>query len=226
MPRNFFTGGLLALSLAGCTDLYEPKPVSTALPGGTILSSPASMSQTFYTNGSEQPFFCTEPPPDAAFGQSSSSDISLSLVSVGGSDSGDEAESSAEVEMVGRTPAVLLAREMFFRTCELSRNFDLSKDEALNLFRETLAVVGEGWKVEGANTTVKVSETENIAVSDAVSEHESTRTSSSSGGSHTTSSSGVAHTTTTSTTTSPTGHHTTTHTHTHSAPGTTGPRTR
>ena len=58
--------------------------------------------------------------------------------------------------MAGRTPSVLMAREMFFRACEFSANFDLNKQEALTLYNQTLKTIGDAWATEAQNTTITV----------------------------------------------------------------------
>ena len=68
-------------------------------------------------------------------------------------------EKSGEREMVGRTPAVLMARELFFRLCEFSRNHDLTKNDAMALYRKTLDAVKEVWQTEARKTTVNIGET-------------------------------------------------------------------
>ncbi len=61
--------------------------------------------------------------------------------------------------MAGRTPTVLMAREPFFRTGEISRNHKLEKKQALELCRETLAALTKVWTIEAGNTTVTVGDT-------------------------------------------------------------------
>ena len=63
--------------------------------------------------------------------------------------------------MVGRTPAVLITRELFYRACELTVNANLDSKDALDLFYKVLNVVDDGWKREGGNTTVKIGDTIN-----------------------------------------------------------------
>jgi len=65
----------------------------------------------------------------------------------------------AEAEMAGRTPTVLMARELFFRTCEFSVNYQLSKEEAFNLFKETLTTVNSLAIIQANNTTITVGDT-------------------------------------------------------------------
>ena len=66
---------------------------------------------------------------DAVFETSDSGDFKLSLINVGNSGGGDEAkvtDNAGEEEMMGRTPAILMARELFYRACELTNNAKLS----------------------------------------------------------------------------------------------------
>ena len=62
----------------------------------------------------------------------------------------------------GRTPAVLMTREWFFRSCEFSRNYNLTKQEAYQLYLKTLAAVMAGWGKEAAQTTVNIGDTETV----------------------------------------------------------------
>lgn len=105
------------------------------------MSTTSSLSHVFVRDGSSSYITCTQPSPDAAFDQSETADISISLISVGESDAAGEEENSAEVEMAGRTPAVLMTRELFYRACEFSMNYKLSKEEALSLYTKTLDTV-------------------------------------------------------------------------------------
>jgi len=61
--------------------------------------------------------------------------------------------------MAGRTPAVLMTRELFYRACEFSLNFGLTKQEALDLYNKTLDAVTQVWATEAGNTTVTVGDT-------------------------------------------------------------------
>ena len=64
---------------------------------------------------------CTMPQPDATFSVTTEEGVGLAIGS-------EEATmGSSEAEMVGRTPTVLMSRELFFRTCEFSVNYNLSK---------------------------------------------------------------------------------------------------
>lgn len=153
---------IVALSLFGCTSAYEPTIKSLDVTGDRVLSSLPSLTQTTIMNEKAALRTCLGRGSDATFSQSDTSDISISLVSTGASGNSNNdgnAESSGETEMSGRTPGVLMAREMFFRTCEFSNNYQLSKDEALKLYVQTLNSVSDGWKAEIQRTTITVGET-------------------------------------------------------------------
>ncbi|MEQ9528962.1 MAG: hypothetical protein RIF42_11220 [Parvibaculaceae bacterium] len=151
-----------AVSVAACADVYEPTAKIIPITDGWVISDTASLSHTLVRNRNSNTIVCAEPPPDAAFDQGEAADINISLISVGGSsdkDAGGESESSQEIEMAGRTPAVLISRELFYRTCEFSQNYGLNKGEALTLFNRTLDIVEKNWAVEADKTTVTIGDT-------------------------------------------------------------------
>ena len=93
--------------------------------------------------------------PDAAYDQGDDANISYALIDTS-SDQISGQDDSNEVEMAGRTPTVLMAREMFFRACEFSVNYDLNKQEALTLYNQTLQTIDKVWATEAQNTTVTI----------------------------------------------------------------------
>lgn len=153
----------VAFFLFGCSG-YKPEPyVMRDGSGGTVVSSTAAVASTYVRGESSSKIVCSAPPPDASFSESDSSNLDISLVkneenTTADSDKLDDA--SNEVELTGRTPSVLLAREVFFRTCEISQNFKLSKEQALDLFKLSLQAVSDNWAGETANTTITISDTE------------------------------------------------------------------
>ncbi len=96
--------------------------------------------------------------PDVAYDKGDDADINYSFINTS-SDQISAQDNSDEVEMAGRTPAILMAREMFYRTCEFSTNFGLNKQEALSLYQQTLKIIGSVWATEAQNTTVTVGDT-------------------------------------------------------------------
>jgi len=74
--------------------------------------------------------------------------------------SGDEGESegSQDAEMVGRSPALLYAREIFYRTCEVALSTNASPQEWREMFSAALQISAEIMKVEAANIKIGISE--------------------------------------------------------------------
>lgn len=139
---------------AGCAE-YQPMLEVSPIESQTVVSNSASVTHTFIHDPASKLIVCAQPQPDAGFSQSDEADVSVTLIDMG-SDSGENAEGSEEIEMAGRTPTVLMTRELFFRLCEFTRNQQLSKDEALALYQKTLDIVGAGWDKEASQTTVTI----------------------------------------------------------------------
>jgi hypothetical protein len=152
---------LPALLLGACSQLPGPTMKSHNLSGSHIYSSGPSLSSFVVQDRNNPRKICADRGADAAFEFSEEGNFSLSLVSVGKSD-GDKSsakENSGEEEMVGRTPAVLIARELLYRTCELSMNYSLTKEEAISLFKGTRDSIEKGWVSEAAKTTITIGDT-------------------------------------------------------------------
>ena len=160
VTRLFAVASIFAL--AGCTEFYEPTPKVTKVQDTWIISGTAALSDTFVRTAGSKTYSCTEPPPDSAFNQGDSADLNISVVAIGGggdSSSDGVSESSEETELTGRTPGLLISRELFFRACEFSHNFNLTKAEALALYNKTLDIVDKNWATEAAQTTVTIGDT-------------------------------------------------------------------
>ena len=140
--------------LAGCASMAdEPAPVVTTVTDETIISSTSSVASTLVLEKDTNFVTCTAPPPDASFAQGSQASVSgLVAIGGGGSDKGGvgEGEESRETGLGGRSPAVLFARDLFFRACEFSRNYDLDKDEATTLYNSTLTAAAAAFQAETA----------------------------------------------------------------------------
>jgi len=90
--------------------------------GDSYLISPETAKETV----------CLSPPPDIVIGMSQSSEISLLGKSGGVNDS-----FSADT-LGGRSPEVLIARELMYRICELSANMPMSTAQTLKLYETTI----------------------------------------------------------------------------------------
>ena len=144
--------------ISACSSIEAPSPKTFNLAADSSISVTAGTSQTFVRSQSANYKLCSQPMPDVAYDKGDDADINYSFINTS-SDQVSAQDNSDEVEMAGRTPAILMAREIFYRTCEFSTNFGLNKQEALSLYQQTLTTVGNVWASEAQNTTVTVGDT-------------------------------------------------------------------
>lgn len=169
--KNLAIPGLM-LTLSACSSAFEPSVKSMNLDSNSVVASLPSLSQTLVQTDQSNLRTCLGRGSDAAFSQSDNGNISIALISTGVSSDSDDvgnSESSGETEMSGRTPGVLIARELLFRTCEFSMNYQLSKQEALQLYLKTLDTVSKGWDAEIQITKITIGETVSISDTDSAS---------------------------------------------------------
>ena len=148
---------LSALLLVGCTG-FSPKGEMTGFTQEGVLFASPSLDKTLVRDPKNHKKICMGRGADALYETSESANFSLSLVSVANTqgDSVGETDNAGEEEMMGRTPAVLLARELFYRACELTNNAQLGSKEAVKIFNSVLKVVGQGWAKESENTRITI----------------------------------------------------------------------
>ncbi|MBD1584633.1 hypothetical protein [Pseudoalteromonas sp. S16_S37] len=96
------------------------------------------------------------PAPDAVATKSEGFNIWVPKTGLG------ETDNTGADLLGGRNPATLISRELLYRSCELSLNQHLSKEEALAIYRETLSTItkistaglGVGTSGSQANTAI------------------------------------------------------------------------
>jgi len=160
----------LSLVLSGCSNNpFEPKPVMMDLSKGTVLTTTASLRNTFIHDPNEKIIVCAEPSPDSGFTQNQSGSTSFSLISTG-NDSISESEGSAENEMSGRVPSLLLARELLYRLCEFARNNNLDQTTVVDLYKQNLTIIQNISGTVASNTTISVSDAESASTQVGVTE--------------------------------------------------------
>jgi hypothetical protein len=149
---------LSALFLVGCSTAFSPKGKMTGFTQEGVLFASPSLDKTLVRDPKNHKKICMGRGADALFETSESANFSLSLVSVANTkgDSVGETDNAGEEEMMGRTPAVLLARELFYRACEFTNNEQLDKKESIKIFNSVLNVIGQGWEIETKNTTIHI----------------------------------------------------------------------
>ncbi|WP_440056882.1 hypothetical protein ACSLBF_18545 (plasmid) [Pseudoalteromonas sp. T1lg65] len=100
--------------------------------------------------------YCMSPAPDAVATRSEGFSVAIPKTGLG------EADNIGADILGGRNPTTLISRALLYRTCELSLNLQLSKEEALALYRDTLGAItkiaasglGTGSLASQANTAI------------------------------------------------------------------------
>jgi hypothetical protein len=175
MKYFVFVASAIAL-LSGCTTIEYPSPKQSTLDNNHILTTTSGQGQIYVMTRNNDHYLCSLPQPDSAFDQKDGGNVDVSLISIGGDKEASSVEDSEEVELAGRTPALLMTRELFFRACEFSSNYQLNKEEAKSLYLKTLEGVFANWAVEAGHTTVNIGD--NVANQTAISNKQSDQTSS------------------------------------------------
>ena len=142
------------LFLASCSSV-EPKPHVVKANTLEVVSSSPSRSNLMIRHPLDRSVVCLGRGADTEFQSSDSLDLDLHFFSVGSGnvpdEQGSDSVSASESELAGRTPSVLQARELYYRTCEFIGNQDVSEEDALLLFREARDIISEAWKSEIQN---------------------------------------------------------------------------
>ena len=68
--------------------------------------------------------------------------------------------------MLGRSPAVLAARDIMYRACELIGNLDLTPEQAIVVYTDSMKIAASILKTEAATTTVTQTSTLGVQVSE------------------------------------------------------------
>ena len=103
--------------------------------GIEVLSGSDEQQRVYFQDPSDRELFCQGPTPDAAPAYAESLSLGSTSAAVGG------AEDVAAGILGGRSPSVLIARELLYRACEFSLNYRLDRDEAMALYQQTLALI-------------------------------------------------------------------------------------
>ena len=124
----------------------------------SFVTSSAETSTTYLKAEGDKHQFCAGVSPDATYSERSSAGFSLSFLNFGGSPSNDVvSEENSGDEMVGRTPALLLAREILYRSCEMAKNAGLNSQQQMDMFLQSMQTAAEILKNETAKTSISIS---------------------------------------------------------------------
>jgi hypothetical protein len=124
----------------------------------SFVTSSAETTTTYLNAEGDAHQFCAGVSPDATYSESSSGGFSLSFLNFGGAPSNEViSEENSGDEMVGRTPALLLAREILYRACEMSKNAGLSSEQQIDIFLRTMETASAILQNETAKTSISIS---------------------------------------------------------------------
>lgn len=148
---------LSMIYLAACSSQVA-KSKKTKLDGGALISSSEDQQLAFVKRHKSYLRICAE--TDNDFGTAHSSGIGLNFKGVGLS----ENSNVGEIALGGRSPSVLITRELMYRACEMSLNLNLSSEQAIEIYLKTLSAIpaiagansGAGTKVQSANVSSNV----------------------------------------------------------------------
>lgn len=126
-------------AISGCTTAPPRPNVMDSVGGIKIYSSTSDLQFSFLKERTSNEYFCDSRPSDVA--DTSGVSIGLSASMPGAREGVSGGSSRGAVDLGGRSPAVLITREMMYRACEMIMNLHLNKKEALELYMETLRSV-------------------------------------------------------------------------------------
>jgi hypothetical protein len=142
---------VVAFAVVGC-DVIETISVTKTDDDTSVISTNAANGVSILKNRDSTNIVCIGPGPDALAG----SQVQISNLMPG---SGDEAASSNEAEMSGRTPTLLMMRHATFNLCNMYQNGVIDRAEYLSLHKKQFDTVSDLMAKELLNTSVTITET-------------------------------------------------------------------
>ena len=159
----------IILPIVGCS---SPTPNSKVIDMSSdkvaIVSNSAETTSALYQSTSNRSHYCSPNAPDSTFSVAENANFSLSFLNFGGGtpEAEEAGSSSSGTEMLGRSPAVLAARDIMYRACELIGNLDLTKEQAIAVYTDSLKMAASIIQAEVAKTTITQSSTLGIQASE------------------------------------------------------------
>lgn len=160
---------IFTLIISGCAGLHSPgTEVKTVIErdGIDMVLIPANYREVYFSPESSQERHCRAPDPDFTVQSSDSFSVKESLTGASSAGFGG-GEGEAAVTLGGRSPDVLITRELMFRACEMSSNIGADHETTVaiySLFLEAIKVISGEQTAEG--TVSAVDKTEPITVND------------------------------------------------------------
>ena len=139
MKATSFSALAAAVLLAGCAGITsERKEKLVDRMGIDVIGSPADRVHVVIKEDGSKELLCKGPGPDVALTASAGVNLGMTGAVVPATGSVGESASRGAVDLGGRNPAVLLARELFYRACELTLNIRPDQATALSIYKMTL----------------------------------------------------------------------------------------
>jgi len=135
---------LLLLSACGKTLQEKAELIEVGNPPLTAIAYPASVRGAYLIPAGTNMKFCAEPAPDTALDslQKLAAEVTAKVPQGPEGSAKFNSELQAKVvELAGRSELVLIAREMFYRACELTVNNPGQEDQAVELYKSAQQVV-------------------------------------------------------------------------------------
>ncbi len=99
---------------------------------------PASYREVYFSPASSDERHCRAPDPDFTVQQSDQ--LNLSIPANGGESLGGE-ENQTGLSLGGRTPTVLITRELMYRACELAANIKANGERSVAIYATFLQAI-------------------------------------------------------------------------------------
>ena len=159
----------IIFSITGCSSSTPvSKVINMRSDKVALVSNSAETTSSLYQSAINKSYYCSSNAPDSTFSTSKDFDFSVSLLNFGGGSPEKEhsGSSSSGAEMLGRSPAVLAARDIMYRACELIGNLNLTPEQATVVYTDSLKIAASILKTEAATTTITQTSTLGVQVSE------------------------------------------------------------
>jgi hypothetical protein len=146
---------LAALLLSGCAGIRsEKKEQLIDRPGIDVVGAPADRQEIVIKDSKSLERFCKGPSPDVAMTASSGISLGLTAGVLPAGEKVGDGSSRGALSLGGRSPAVLLARELMYRACELVINTRADPKTAIQIYKMTMDSIERIAALQTGNGTV------------------------------------------------------------------------
>ena len=160
----------IIFSITGCSSTTPlSKVIDMRSDKVAIVSNSAETTSALYQSATNKSYYCSSNAPDSTFSSSEAFDFSISFLNLGGEspESEGESNSSSGDEMLGRSPAVLAARDIMYRACELIGNLNLTSEQAIIVYTDSMKIAASILKTEAARATITQTSSLGVQASEA-----------------------------------------------------------